>query len=263
MSTPIDYADKIDKLLRKAASTDAEAEAEALFEKAYDLMAKRDIDMADIEARRRTAGQRIDEPIVEKTIKLTGIFRYGLKALAFAVIDALENVGVRAFYRDKTYALVGETRNGDPRFVDAVDFVIVGRQSDVNQTITLITSLEMQAAAAMTMWWKTSPDRDWMPRGLAFRSRRQFIISFGLGAAQKIRLAQRRAKSTLHSSGAELVLRDKNAEVDAYLDAKDLQTKASRMRGGASSAVESGYDAGQNANTGGTTVGKTKRRELT
>lgn len=262
MTTGIDYADKIDKLLRKASSTDAEAEAEALREKAYAMMAKRDIDMADIEARRRMTGQRVDEPIIEKTMKITGIFRYGLNDLAFDVIHALENVGVRAFFMDKTLALIKQ-QNGKERFVDAIDFVLVGRESDVEQTITLITSLQLQAAAAMTVWWKNSPDRDWMPRGLAFRSRRSFIMSFGHGAAQKIRLAQRRAKSTLTSSGAEIVLRDKNAKVDAYMKAKSLRTTKSRLARGVSTAIDAGYDAGQKANTGGTTVGKTDRRRLT
>lgn len=264
MTGSIDYADKIDKLLRKASSTDSDHEAEALRERAYAMMADRDIDMAKIEARRRTAGQQVDEPIVEKMIKITGIFRHGLNDVVFFAINALENVGVRAFYHD-ALALVPKS-NGGTRFADAVNVYIVGRESDVAQTITLVMSLQLQAAAAMTTWWKHNPYRDDMPRGLAFRTRRSFIISFGNGAAQKIRLAQRRAAATVQTgSGAELVLRDKNAEVDAYMEAKhtDVKITKSRFREGLEDTVYDGYDAGQRANTGDTAVGKTERKALT
>lgn len=264
MSTPIDYADKIDKLLRKAAGNDSESEAEALREKAYALMATYSIDDAEIAARRRKAGEQVNEPIIEKEIRITGIFRYGLNQLTFDVVAALENLGVRAYYSDKQLAVVGKTAKGAPKFAEAIRVTIVGRASDVDQAILMITSLQLQAAAAMTTWWKTNPSREWMNRGLAFRSRRSFIMAFGLGAAQKIRLSQRRARATVATgSGAELVLRDKSAEVDAFMEAKKLRNVTDRFKAGVYDAQDSGYAAGQRANTGDTAVGKTERRAIT
>jgi hypothetical protein len=263
MTASIDYADKIDKLLRKAAGNDSEAEAEALREKAYAMMAKYSIDQAEIEARRRATGEQVTEKIVTKTIKVTGIFRYGLVVMSSQIIDALENIGVQAYMIDKQSAFVRQ-QNGSPKFREAIDFVVAGYESDVDQTVLLLTSLQMQAAAAMTTWWKNDPKHEYYARGLAFRSKRSFIEMFGVGAGQKIRLAQRRARATLSSgSGAEVAIRDKSRDVEEFLADKGLTVKAKRRKDGSWEARDSGYDAGQRANTGDPGVGRTERKAIT
>lgn len=263
MTGAIDYADKIDKLLRKATSTDAEAEAEALREKAYAMMAKYSIDQAEIEARRRAAGEQVIEKIVTKTIKITGIFRYGLATMSTQIILALENIGVQGYMVDKQFAIVRQ-QNGSPKFREAIDFVVAGYESDVDQTILLLTSLQIQAATAMTTWWKSDPSHERFARGLAFRSKRSFIEMFGVGAGQKIRLAQRRARATLSSgSGAEIAIRDKSQDVEEFLADKGLVVKAKRRKAGAWEARDSGYNAGQRANTGDPGVGRTERKAIT
>ena len=147
MTGAIDYADKIAKLLNKAASTDAEAEAEALRERAYDMMGKYQINRAVIEAKRRADGGKITEKIVEKPIIITGIFRHGLAILAFSVTNALGDVHG---YEIKEWHTRIEQQNGKTRVAEAVLFMVVGYESDVDSAIMLITALQMQAASAMT-----------------------------------------------------------------------------------------------------------------
>lgn len=263
MTTGIDYADKIAKLLNKAASTDAEAEAEALRDRAYDMMGKYQIDRAVIEAKRRADGGKITEKIVEKPINITGIFRHGLATLAFSVTQALGDVHA---YEYKNWHTKVTQQNGKVRLAESVLFMVVGYESDVDSAIMLITALQMQAASDMTRWWNDDPygEHANMSRGLAFRSKRSFIKAFGSGAGQKIRLSVIRAKATLATgSGAELVIRDKTKQVDDYVDKLGLRSTKNRLQDGVDDARQSGYAAGQRANTGDNALGKTTRRRLT
>lgn len=262
MTAGINYADKIAKLLNKAASTDAQAEAEALRERAYDMMSKYQIDRAVIEAKRRADGGKVTEKIVEKPIMITGIFRHGLAKLAFSVTHALGDV---QGYQYKNWHTKIEQQNGKTRLAEAVLFMLVGYESDVDSAIMLITALQMQAASDMTQWWNDDPygQHERMPRGLAFRSKRSYVEAFGSGAGQKIRLSVIRAKATLATgSGAEMVIRDKSKQVDDYVTKLGLKATKNRFQAGVDDAIRSGYSAGQRANTGDAAVGKTTRREL-
>jgi hypothetical protein len=114
----------------------------------------------------------------------------------------------------------------------------------------------------MVTWWKDYELRDMLDRGPAYRAKRQFIISFGHGAAQKIRLAQRRAAKGA-SEAAALVLYDRKQEIDKYVEQRFSLTKErSRLKGGAVDAEQAGYDAGQRANTGDTGIDNTSKRSL-
>src|SRR5438045_3381366 len=69
------------------------AEAEALRDKAYALMTKYAIDQAEIDARRAASGgARIVEKIVERSVDITGIFRFGLLEVVHNVTMAFESV---------------------------------------------------------------------------------------------------------------------------------------------------------------------------
>lgn len=262
MTSTEGYADKIDKLLRKAESTTPQ-EAEALRDKAFELMAKFRIDQAEIDARRKTAnGQRVDEKIIEKAINITGIFRFGLARMAHDVAMAFESVDA---YQYKEWQVAVTQANGSVRYAEAVHYVIVGFESDVEQILIMLTSLQIQAATEMVTWWKSYPGAPLLARGPAFRAKRQFIISFGVGAGQKIRLSVRRAKATA-SSGAELVLYDRKQMITQHMAGMGLRKSRSRLKGGTWDAQQAGYSAGQQANTGDKPIDEratsTTRREL-
>lgn len=247
MTASVDYVDKITKLLNKAQGTDVEAEAEAFRDKAYELMAQFRIDEAEIEARRRAAGgSRKDEKLVDKDIPLTGVFRYGLRDLSFFVIDAMPDIG--GYFIDNARSEV-KLANGKTRWAETVVLVVVGYESDVDQAILLLTSLHMQAAGALIPWWNSDPWHATLKRGEAFRSKRSFIRSFGAGAGQKIRLAHNALRSNGISTGAEIVLRDKEQAINEHLEKYQLKHKKDRLKSGITGSAD-GYQAGQEADTG-------------
>lgn len=247
MTASVDYVDKITKLLNKAQGTDSEAEAEAFRDKAYELMAQFRIDEAEIEARRRAAGgSRKDEKIVEKDIPLTGVFRYGLRDLSFFVLNAMPDVS--GYFIDNARSEV-KLANGKTRWAETVVLVVVGFESDVDQAILLLTSLHLQAAGALVPWWNSEPWHATLSRGEAFRSKRSFIRSFGAGAGQKIRLVHNALRSSGISSGAELVLRDKEQAIDEHLAKYQMKPRKNRLQSGITGAMD-GYQAGQEADTG-------------
>ncbi len=255
--TSMDYADKISKLLQKAESTTPQ-EAEALRDKAYELMATYAVSQAEIDSRR--TDKRVVEQIITRNINITGNFRHGLHLMSAAVVNAFETMS--SYYTPDTDIPIRSTDGSKVRFAKAHIFYIVGYESDVEQAMLMVTSLQLQAAAAMSDWWRTFAHKDLLGRGPAYRAKRQFIISFGSGAAQKIRLSVRRARAGA-SSGAELVLFDKKQAVDRFIDDNlNLITKKDRHKGGTWEAGNAGYDAGQLANTGDTGVGGDRKKRI-
>jgi|SRR5947207_15774280 len=165
MTSTEGYADKIDKLLRKAEST-TPAEAEALRDKAYALMTKYAIDQAEIDARRAASGgARIVEKIVERSVDITGIFRFGLLEVVHNVTMAFESVNA---YMIKDFRVKVEKADGNFRWASAVRYYIVGFESDVKQILLMVTSLQLQAAAEMVHWWNADPAHKTWERGFSF-----------------------------------------------------------------------------------------------
>lgn len=224
--------ERIALLLAKAESTTPE-EAEALTEAATKLMAKYMIDRATVEAKRAKAGQPA-EKIVTKTITFNGAYRLEWCKLGSAVSRALGNLELmQSTYKNKFATLY-----------------IVGFESDVDQAIVLIQSLQLQAVVAVRAWWKdnkglyefdTSYDQE--------AARRSFAAGFGQGAAGRIRENRTQAVKEA-STGTDLVLLDRGALVKEHYDG--LKKGKSRARGGKGSygAIMDGQAAGRNANTG-------------
>lgn len=225
-------ADRIAKLLAKAESTTPE-EAEALTEAAAKLMAKYMIDQATIDAKRAKAGQS-SESIVTKTITFNGAYRLEWCSLGAAVCRALGNLELmQSTYKNKWATLH-----------------IVGFESDVDQAIIMIQSLQIQAVVAIRAWWKENK------LGYAAHSsydqeaaRRSFARGFGNGAAQRIRENKQQVVQE-SSKGTEIVLASRGVKVREYYDS--IQKGKSRARGGKGSyeAMLSGNEAGRNARTG-------------
>src|SRR5512134_846180 len=121
MTTQEAWADKISKLLRKAETTTPE-EAEALYAKAQELMAKYAID----EAMLRRAGELSTDEILEEEFVITGIYRFPLSHLCAYVI---RNNDLEFFqWSGKNPRTVGGRL-----FKETVVYVAMGYKSDIDR----------------------------------------------------------------------------------------------------------------------------------
>ena len=222
--------DLIAQMLAKAESTTPE-EAEALMEHAERLMIKYSIDQAVIDSRRAT-GQ--EEKIVTVKIQFSGAYRLDHTRLGASVANALGNLRLlQSTYKNKFSWLH-----------------IIGFESDVRQAETLIRSLQVQSMVATRAWWKTHKGEYSLYTSYDQEAaRRSFVVGFGAGAGERIRASRQQVVAEA-GTGTELVLVSREAKVQAHFDT--LQTRPSRARGGKGSpeARVSGYQAGQQANTG-------------
>lgn len=239
--------DLIAKLLAKAESTTPE-EAEALTEAAEKLMVKFGIDQAMIDARR--AKDSAPEPIITAEVWFKGVHARGLTLMAHQVVESFGTM--RTFGRSY--------RGSSERAV-----VIVGHESDVEQTKVLIESLHLQSIVAMRSWWKTYPSKHYMSQSEGNLAKRQFLASFGHGAAERIREAVRVSTAEQDAGQSEstaLVLRDRGQQAQDHIDGMGLEFRTSRSLKGSRHGSEEGRAAGRSANTGGRSVGAGRTKAL-
>lgn len=233
---------KIAQLLRKAETAGPE-EAEALTEAAAAFMLKYGIEQANIDAA-RLGQDRTAEKMVTRSIKYTGVYSTAYVMMAHQICEAM-----------------GELRGFSQKNKGSnMTWVIVGYERDVDQAVTLLSSLALQAVVAVDVhikndrWWGTYTASD------KYNVKRSFLIGFGTGAASRIRNAKRVVveEASVSSPGTELVLVNRRQAVDVYTDKMfpDL------VKGRSVRVVESGYGAGhlagKNANTGGTALANKK-----
>lgn len=224
--------DLIAQLLAKAESTTPE-EAEALTEHAERLMIKYGIEQAAIDSRRAKAGEA-SEKIVEISLDFTGAYRLEFASLGAAVCKALGSLRcLQSTYKNKWARLY-----------------VIGFESDAKQAELLIKSLQVQSMVAVRAWWKLNKqDYSWQASYDQEAARRSFVRGFGRGAAERIAANLNQAVQEA-TTGTELVLLDRDAKVQDYVDS--IPTVRSRARGGkgSGSALVGGYHAGQQASTG-------------
>jgi len=195
MTTQEKYADRIAKLLRKAESTTPE-EAEALFAKAQELMAKYAID----EAMLRAAGNlsQKDDPLTEEEFVTVGIYRHALYMIDFYVLS-VNGCEVVEFTGSPWRTIDGRT------FKQTRVLKAVGYKSDLDRARVLLTSLKLQCMRAETSWWKENEYLyKSMSNGDQHKARRGFMFSFGKGANKKMQdavAAARKTAETENTSG--------------------------------------------------------------
>ena len=231
-----DYAQMIASMLAKAEGTDSEAEAETFRAKAYELMTKHSIDQAVIEAKH-------------------GIYKDAMLRMSHNIVCALPTV---KSYVEKNVNVNWEDLT-KPKVKGHI-YTIVGFESDVKQAELLLVSLQLQAASALTTWWKTDTHamviQETGTPMEKFKARREFVMAFGRGAAT--RLTQRfNAVVKERGVGTEVMLQDRGSQIEAWLkENMDLTTSKGRgLAAGDARAAASGYVAGTEANTGETKIG--------
>ena len=242
------YAEKIAKLLRKAESTTPE-EAELLYQKAQELMAKYSIDEAMVAAASGTSA-RNDDPIVKEEFVCVGIYRHALVELTFHV---LHNNGIKVVqahgspWRQVNGKVYKETRV----------LYAVGYKSDIDRARALEISLHLQAMRAENQWWSEHQGLyGHVTSGEKHRARRGFLFGFSTGAGVKLAEATSRGRKLADeehgSDSVALVLRDKSLMVqDEFTKLfPDLRSVKDRKSRGDSFARSKGYEKGKTADVG-------------
>jgi hypothetical protein len=236
------FADKISKLLAKAESTNSDAEAEALVAKAQEWMTEYAIDEAMIDAAR---GLESAEKVVEAQIVYRGIFR------------------VASFDIGKVLCKPNDCRHLISNGHNTTTLYVVGFESDVARVKMLDASVQIQAHGALLRWGR-EPEQVEAKRILSgmqwYKSRREFLFGFANGLEAQLAKARGKAVKTAQakqssgpSDSVELVLRDKKARVDDWVDQSygELRNVSRRYSSGGHGARSAGHAAGQRANASG------------
>lgn len=250
------YAEKIDKLLRKAESTTPE-EAEALMAKAEELMLTWAIDQAMIDQLR---GKEKREEIITANEMYTGVYH-----------RALYDIGSSIAWPNDLRILVA-------RFDNKTRITVIGFESDVENWKILNASLQIQAMRALSAWWKTK-DTSWYSAMDKFKSRRDFLFGFASGvqsqlyaarheaekAAAELEAARSEVDTKTASESVSLVLASRKQQVNAWVDKTYGKMKSARPTNYSSSYDGSngaGYKAGKTADVGRPQVGAGSRAAL-
>jgi len=205
----MDHADqeralrRIRGLLDKAGSTSFGAEADALYDKAAELMAKHRIDGALLEASRSPAGR---SPVVERSVDL-GSGQY-VRARLQLIHHVAGSQGCRL--------LTHTTRNGRVA-------TVVGVADDCDRVELLFTSLLLQAARLAGAAWAERPRR---PGASQVPWKREFMFGFAARVGERLaELAALAAVSSDSRAGADagpsgsvaLVLAQRSERVDDWV----------------------------------------------
>jgi len=246
------YAEKINKLLRQAESTEFEEERDAFVEKAQELMTRYSIDEAML-AMQRGESDKGEKPeaIVQESMMFEGMYGKAHISLAFSVARANHCRAYQSTWgASKTW------------------FYWVGFSSDVARVKLLITSLEVQTVGAREAWWKqVSEDYSQFTPARRFSVRREFDLSFGDEVGTRLRAASRKATEAAKVEFAQvseakvesmgLALRKRDDAVNDWMD-----THVGKLRAGPghtrrynAGAREAGRAAGARADLGGTGLG--------
>jgi hypothetical protein len=227
----------IAQLLAKAESTTPE-EAEALVAAAEKMMIKYAIDQSVIDARRAKKGEA-SEKIIEHRMDFTGAYRGEMINLAACVAHGLGGLRGMQYTGGKGKVF---------------SYWIVGFESDVQQAVLLVNSLQVQGTVALAEWWKANKALYAAESSYnQEKARRSFFHGFGSGAGARIR----ESRATIveeQTAGTALVLVDRTAKVQAYMDEKSLGKGRARSATGRDGAAAQGIAAGRKANTGGKSV---------
>jgi len=190
---------RIRGLLDKAGSTSFGPEADALYDKAAELMAKHRIDAALLEAARSPAERN---PVVERPVDL-GSGQY-VRARLQLIHHVASNHGCRV--------LTHTTRNGRVA-------TVVGVRDDSERVELLYTSLLLQATRLAGAAWA---ERRRRVTGSQVAWKREFLFGFGARVGERLsELAEQAAfvpAAPLAGGGSvAVVLADRSARVDDWL----------------------------------------------
>lgn len=273
----MDYADKVSKLLRKAERAATEAEAEAFFTKAQNLMIKHAISEAELGL------DKENDVIVEKQMRISGthrapIFQMGSRVASINGLKVLVSKLERRSKRD------AELYGGEAR-PHTIVLHLIGFESDVTGVMALIQSLELQALREMRRWWKAEGGDlyggDWVNNHDKNKAKHTFVGGFGDKVAARLAEAKKAATQEVAeerfaaradtstdtlkdmSDSVSLVLRSRKERVDEWYDKKygglTRRSRTGSYRRGGIAASAAGAAAGARADIGQTRMGGSRK----
>ena len=190
---------RIRGLLDKAGSTSFGPEADALYDKAAELMAKHRIDAALLESTRSPADRT---PVVERSVDL------GAGQYVRARLQLIHHVALNHGCRVLTHT----TRNGRVA-------TVVGVRDDCERVELLYTSLLLQAARLAGAAWAERARRS---KASQVAWKREFMFGFGARVGERLSELSEQAVRAPAAAGASggsvaLVLADRSTRVDEWL----------------------------------------------
>lgn len=228
--------DKIAKMLAKAERTDNEHERETFLAAAERMMLRLGIEKAELEA----AGEVKPEEIVEVNHVWGGIYATTMVGFTSDLANGFGNLTVLQSSRGQRRRVV----------------FVIGHKSDVEQFMTLLHSLNLQAVSALKRFQReNAEDRAFKTVQEKFVQDRSFLTGFSNEVRR--RLAALRIETEAEATtGAALVLASKQSRVDEYMS--EAYPKLGKARGGnqqfSSKGAMAGRTAGASANIGGKSV---------
>lgn len=233
------FVDKVQKLLAKAESTNSEAEAEALFAKATELMQRHMIDEVMLAEAR---GIRTDE-ITDISFPLGSTYWQAWRSAGASVGTAF---GFRC--------VAATGKNGRMWWY--------GWRSELSPAEQIWTSLMIQAERFAREFMRTYRSPDWFDAAEAredrYKAKRSFLISFGLQVGSRIREQRettRREVSQEHGSSDLLpVLVSRDDQLDRYYENLGFNKGRRSQLSYNSAGLAAGYEAGRQADLGQTQV---------
>ena len=233
--------DKVRKLLAKAEDPGCTpAEAEALTDKAAQLIAKYGVDRALLAA----ATPEID-PLGDRVIAIGPPYALDKAGLLATVAGALRCRSVR--------------RKERVEYGYGYAMHLFGFATDLERVDLLYTSLLVQASIALSA--AEVPEWDSVA---AFR--RSWLVGFASAVGERLRRAEERASAAPQPASGpsvELVLADRSEQVDRRVDETYPRLRISPTRRLIGGGLDSGYAAGQRADLGGPRVaGRGSQRHL-
>ena len=231
------YHERIAALLRKAESTDSPAEAEALTEKAEQLMIKWGISelITDTETKRKAE---------IRTVRMT-YSEVGAKYLADGMAQLFGHQIVAGLLGDQARCII-ETRYDRRKIL-----VVVGFDRDMDRLNMLHDSLVLQALYALEAWRATADVRYLRSVQTAADHRRdQIQFMWGFAHTVKTRLEAMRVQEQEQAEvGTALAVRSSEVE-DRFQELYPSVQQARGLRAGSHAANEAGRRAGATAHFG-------------
>jgi len=232
--------DKVRKLLAKAEDPGCTpAEAEALTDKAAQLIAKYGVDRALLAA----AAPETD-PLGDRIVDIGPPYALDKAGLLATVAGALRCRSVR--------------RKQSTSQGYAFAMHLFGYASDLERFELLFTSLLVQASLALSA--VEIPEWDSIA---AFR--RSWLVGFAFAVGERLRQAERRAQAAPDVGGGPsvaLVLADRSDRVDRRVDEAYPRLRVSAPRRLVGGGMDGGYAAGQRADLGVSRISWPERRHL-
>lgn len=252
--------ERIQALFDKAASTDFDEERDAYTKKAQGLLTKYAIDAAMLSSREVKADE-----IIHQRVWVAAPFANARVSLLSAIADANNLKLVRTqglcnayfgmdksdYYADMRLTPTVTEKDQFGRGPKGVIATLTGYKSDVEATIALYTSLDLQMAAA-----KAKAEKPAWENAKAFAN--SFIYGFANGIGARLREANREAQAeAIKVYGDELLpaLRNRAAAVqDVYEKHYRGTLRAGRFHGSTGGGGSAGRSAASRASVGSRSI---------